>query len=101
MIVENWNKIYGELLGTTKTVYEIGEDTMTVAPHAHVLRLTPVKDSRTPFTVIIAQLENKIKCGIYTDSSSFPVEIFDVSKLDLKSIDTFKHLLSYKIDNHE
>ena len=102
MLVQNWNKIYGQNLYTNNTMYLFGEDGMTIAPESHVVRLTPVSGSgSTAFTVVITKMENRLKCGIYVDRQWNPIEIFDMSRLDLKTIDTFKKLLSYKIQTHE
>jgi hypothetical protein len=46
-------------------------------------------------------LDIRIACGIYVDTKWDAIEVFDVSKLDLKRMDTFKKLLSAKIQNHE
>ncbi len=102
MYIENFNKIYGTNLHTMNTMYDIGPDSMTIAPTAYVMRLTPkVGVSNTSFTVVITLLENRFKCGIYIDGKWNPLEIFDLSRMDLKSIDIFKKLLSQKINNHE
>lgn len=101
MLVENWHKIYGKLLGTTKNVYEIGEDSMTIAPNAHTLRLNPVKSGSTTFTVVVTKMEGHIKCGIYWDRQWQPIEIFEISRMDLKRIDWFIEKIAYKIGNHE
>ncbi len=104
MLIENWNKIYGELIYTNTVVYEVCKDTMTVAPQSHTLRLRPIKggnqDTKS-FTIVITMLDKRIACGIYIDKQWNPIEIFDMSKLDLKRIDTFKKLLSAKIQNYE
>lgn len=102
MLVENWDKIYGINFYTNNTMYQIQKDTMTVAPNAHTLRLIPVSGSGSlAFTIVITKMENRIKCGIYVDRHWNPIEISDISRLDLKTIDTFKKFLSYKIQNHE
>ena len=102
MYIENFKKIYGTNLHTMSTIYEIGPDSMTIAQNAYVMRLTPkVGVGNTSFTVIITILDNRIVSGIYVDGQWNPREIFDISRMDLKSIDTFKKLLSQKINNHE
>lgn len=102
MYIENFKKIYGTTLHTMSTSYEIGPDSMTIAPTAYVMRLTPkVGVCNTSFTVVITILENSFKCGVYVDGKWSPIEIFDISRMDLKKMDTFKKLLSYKIANHE
>jgi len=103
MLVENWNKIYGINFYTNNTMYEIHKDSMTIATNAHTLRLIPVSGSGShAFTIVITKVENSIiKCGIYVDTKWNPIEIFEMSRLDLKTIDAFKKLLSYKIQNHE
>lgn len=102
MLVENWDKIYGENLFTSDTMYGFYKDMMTIAPDAHAVRIVPMSGKcNTPFTIVITKAENIIKCGIYVDRQWTPLEIFEMSKLDLKTIATFKKLLSYKIQNHE
>jgi len=46
-------------------------------------------------------LENRIKCGIYVDGQWNALEIFDMSRMDLKTMETFKRLIAQKIQNHE
>lgn len=102
MFIENFDKIYGINLHTMDTMYEIGPDTMTIAPSAYTMRLTPkVGRGDKSFTLVVTKLENSIKCGIYVDRQWNPIEIFDISRMDLRSIDIFKKLLSQKIQNHE
>jgi hypothetical protein len=104
MLIENWNKIYGEHLYTNNVMYEVCKDTMTVAPQSHTLRLNPVSggnQDNKAFTIVITMLDKRIACGVYVDNQWNPIEIFDMSKLDLKRIDTFKKLLSAKIQNYE
>ncbi len=102
MLVENWDKLYGENLFTPDTIYGFDKDTMTIAPYAQVVRIAPMSGKgNTPFTIVVTKAQNRIKCGIYIDRQWNPIEIFEMSKLDLKTIDTFKKLLSYKIANHE
>jgi hypothetical protein len=77
---------------------------MTVAPQSHTLRLNPVSggnQDNKAFTIVITMLDKRIACGVYIDNQWNPIEIFDMSKLDLKRIDTFKKLLSAKIQNYE
>ena len=102
MFIENFSKIYGTNLHTMSTIYEIGPDSMTIAPTAYVMRLTPkIGVGNTSFTVVITILENRIACGIYVDKQWTPIEIFDLSRMDLRTMDLFKKLLSQKINNHE
>lgn len=103
MHIENFNKIYGQVIYTNDTMYDIVKDTMTVAPYnSYTLRLNPMSGkTKNGFTLVITIYENRIRCGIYVDNQWNAIEIFDLSKLDLKSIDTFKKLLSAKIQNYE
>lgn len=102
MFIENFDKIYTEKLFTSDTLYEIGEDSMTIAPNHHTLRLTPISGKGTePYTVVLMKKHNSINCGLYHDRAWSPIEIFDMNKLDLQNINTFKKLLSAKIENYE
>lgn len=102
MYIENFDKIYGQNLYTSNTMYEVQTDTMKVATNAYTMRLVPtIGTNNKPFTVIITKIKNSIQCGIYVDNHWDALEIFDMSKLDLKTMDTFKKMLSYKIGNHE
>ena len=104
MYIENWDKIYGRVLYTLKTKYEITKDDMKVAYNAYTIRLRPIMyGTLNPksFTIIVTILDNSIRCGIYLDGEWQPVEIFDMSRMDLKTIDRFERLLSQKIQNHE
>ena len=102
MFIENFNKIYGTNLHTMGTMYDIGKDSMTIAPNAYTMRITPkVGVCNKSFTVVITKVETSIRCGIYVDREWNPIEIFDMSRMDLRSMDLFKKLLSQKINNHE
>ena len=102
MLVENWNKIYGNVLYTPDTMYEFVKDTMTIATESHVVRINPISGKgKEPFTIVVTKAEGRIKCGIYLDKHWNPIEIFEMSRMDLKTMDTLKKLLSYKIANHE
>jgi len=102
MLVENFDKIYGQNLYTSNTMYEFQKDLMTIASLAHTMRLVPtIGTNKKPFTIIITKIKNSMQCGIYTDNHWDALEIFDVSRMDLKTMETFKKLLSCKISNHE
>lgn len=104
MYIENWDKIYGRVLYTLKTKYEITKDDMKVAYNAYTIRLRPIMYGTaypTSFTIVVTVLDNSIRCGIYVDNKWEALEIFDMSRLDLKTIDTFEKILSQKIQNHE
>lgn len=101
MFIENFDKIYGTGLYTPRRFYNIAKDDMVVAPYHHVLRVVPIAGVGNCFTVVLAVIDDAIKCGIYIDNTLNPIEVFELSKLDLKRIDTFKNLLSAKIQNHE
>jgi hypothetical protein len=103
MLVENWDKIYGINFYTNNTMYEVRKDSMAIAPNAHTLKLIPVSGSGSlAFTIVVTKMQHGvIKCGIYVDSNWNPLEIFEMNRLNLKSIDAFKSLLSAKIPNHE
>lgn len=102
MLVENWNKIYGSVLYTIDTMYDMCEDSMVITPTAHTLRLKPISGKGTQyFSIVVTEIENRIVCGIYVDRDFRPTEVFELSRLDLKSVDTFRKLLSAKIQNHE
>lgn len=102
MYIENFKKIYGTNLHTMSTIYEIGPDNMINVQNAYVMRLTPkVGVGNKAFSIVITILDNRIVSGIYVDGQWNPIEMFDISRMDLKSIDTFKKLLSQKINNHE
>jgi hypothetical protein len=103
MYIENFDKIYGQVLYTSDTMFEFTKDSMIVAPHSsYTLRLKPVSGTtKHDFTLVITVLENRIKCGIYIDGKWEALEIFDMSRMDLKTIETFKRLVAQKIQNHE
>ncbi len=102
MYIENFTKIYGQVIYTSDTMFECTKDNMIIAPNAYTLRLKPISGTtKHDFTLVITVLENRIKCGIYVDAQWNAIEIFDMSRMDLKSIDTFKKLIAQKIQNHE
>ena len=104
MLIENFHRIYGEILYTSDVLYEIRKDSMVGTAYSHTLRLmptSPINQNTKAFTIVITMLDSRIACGIYVDTKWDAIEVFDVSKLDLKSIDTFKKLLSHKIQNYE
>lgn len=103
MLIENFDKIYGQVIYTSDTMFECCKDTMMVALYnSYTLRLKPISGkTKHDFTLVITVLENRIKCGIYIDGQWNALEIFDMSRMDLKSIDTFKKLMAQKIQNHE
>ena len=104
MLIENFHKIYGEILCTSDVLYDVRKDSMVGASYSHTLRLiptSPINQNTKAFTIVITMLDTRIACGIYVDTKWDAIEVFDVSKLDLRSIDTFKKLLSHKIQNHE
>ena len=102
MYIQNFNKIYGRILYTRDSTYEITKDTMVVAHNAYTMRLKPIRGKNTqPFTIVITILDSSIRCGIYLDGEWQPIEIFDMSRMDLKTIDRFEILLSQKIQKHE
>lgn len=102
MFIENFDKIYKFPLHTPYWAYTITKDEMKVGYNQYAIRLTPTVLNRQSkyFSVLITKSETNMKCGIYGDSVR-PLEIFELSKLDLKSIDTFGKLLSQKIQNYE
>ena len=52
--IENFDRIYGEKLYTSNTLYKIERDSMTIAPYHHVLRLLPeVGKSSEPKTIVL------------------------------------------------
>ncbi|MEY4334044.1 MAG: hypothetical protein RLZZ196_2787 [Bacteroidota bacterium] len=102
MFIENFNKIYGEHLYTPDTMYAITKDSMTITAEHHALRLKYISGKgQKQFTILLAKKNNSITCAIYTDGIANPLETFHISKMDLKSIDAFKTLISYKIINYE
>ena len=104
MHIENFDKIYGRVLYTLKTKYEITNDDMKVAYNGYTMRLKPIMYGTAypkSFTIVVTILDNSIRCGIYIDNKWEALEIFDMSRMDLKTIDTFEKLLSQKIQNHE
>ena len=103
MFIENFDKIYKFPLHTPYWAYTLTKDEMKVGYNQYAIRLTPtvLNNQSKYFSVLITKSETNIKCGIYGDRSVHPLEIFELSKLDLKSIDTFKDLLGEKIQKYE
>ena len=103
MFIENFDKIYKFPLNTSMWAYNITKDEMKVHHDHYAIRLTPtvINGRSKQFSVLIGKFENRIKCGIYKDREVQALEVFEMSRLDLKSIDTFKKLLSAKIQNYE
>lgn len=103
MFIENFEKIYNFVLHTPYWAYTITKDEMKVYHDNYAIRLTPtvINDRSKQFSVLIGKFENRIKCGIYKDREVQALEVFEISKMDLKSIDSFKKLLSLKIQNYE
>ena len=104
MLIENFDRIYGEIIYTTNTAYEVCKDSILRSSYSHTIRLNPIKGGNQDtkaFTIVISMLDVRIACGIYIDTKWDAIEVFDLSKLDLKRMDTFKKLLSAKIQNHE
>ena len=103
MFIENFDKIYKFPLHTPYWAYNITKDEMKVHHDHYAIRLTPtvINDKATHFSVLIGKFENLIKCGIYRDREVKALEVFEMSRLDLNSIDTFKKLLAAKIQNYE
>lgn len=103
MFIENFDKLYKFPLLTSMWAYNITKDEMKVQHQHHAIRLTPtvINDKAHHFSILIGKFENCIKCGIYKDREIQALEVFELSRLDLKNIDTFKKLLSAKIQNYE
>ena len=103
MFIENFDKIYTFPLHTTYWAYTITKDEMKVGYNQYAIRLTPtvLNNNSKHFSVLIGKFEDHIKCGIYKDRELHALEVFELSRLDLKTIDTFRKLLSQKIQNHE
>ena len=103
MFIENFEKIYKFPLHTPYWAYSITKDEMKVTHKHYAIRLTPtvINNRSKHFSVIIGKFDTYIKCAIYEDRHWQPLEVFELSRLDLKSIDTFKKLLSQKIQNYE
>ncbi len=103
MFIENFDKIYKFPLVTPYWSYNITKDEMKVTHNYYAIRLTPtvINASSQQFSVLIGKFENYIKCAIYKDREVHALEVFELSRMDLKSIDTFKKLLSAKIQNYE
>ena len=103
MFIENFDKIYKFPLVTPYWSYMISKDDMKITHNHHAIRLTPTvfNDKARCFSVLIGKYPDHIKCAIYNDRDWQPLEVFEMSRLDLKSIFTFKKLLSAKIQNYE
>ncbi len=103
MFIENFEKIYTFPLHTPYWAYTITKDEMKVTHNHYAIRLTPtvLNNKSKHFSVLIGKSEKRIICGIYSDKHIHALEVFELSKLDLKTIDTFKKLLSAKIQNYE
>lgn len=103
MFIENFEKIYKFPLHTPYWAYTITKDEMKVTHNHYAIRLIPtvLNNKSQHFSVLIGKFEDCIKCGIYKDREMRALEVFELSKLDLKSIDTFKKLLAAKIQNYE
>jgi hypothetical protein len=102
MFIENFDKIYGENLHTMATIYSIERDTMTIAPHHHVLRLIPkVGKSNVEKTVVLMKTDSGVKIGIYTDSAWNPILIKEQKFKDIKRLGDFKILLAELINPYE
>jgi hypothetical protein len=103
MFIENFDKIYRFPLHTPYWAYTITKDEMKVQHNYYAIRLTPtvLNNKSKHFSVLIGKFEDHIKCGIYSDSHLHALEVFELSRYDLKSIDTFKDCLAAKIQNYE
>ena len=103
MFIENFDKIYKFPLHTPYWAYNITKDEMKVQHNYYAIRLTPtvINTKAQHFSILLGKFEDHIKCGIYKDREIQALEVFEMSRLDLKSIDTFKKLLSAKIQNYE
>jgi len=42
MYIENFTKIYGQVIYTSDTMFECTKDNMIIAPNAYTLRLKPI-----------------------------------------------------------
>ena len=103
MFIQNFEKIYNFPLSTVYWSYIITKDEMKLTHNYHAIRLTPtvINDKSKHFTVLIGKFDDSIKCGIYNDKDIHALEVFEISKMDLKNINTFKKLLSQKIQYYE
>jgi hypothetical protein len=102
MFIENFDRIYGEKLYTSNTLYKIEKDTMTIAPLHHTLRLIPeVGKSSEPKTIVLMKTNEGIKIGMYIDREWNPVFIKDTKFRDIKTLSEFKILLSTLIEPYE
>jgi hypothetical protein len=102
MFIENFDKIYGETLYTTNTMYEIQKDAMVVAPYHHVFRLNPIQGTaHNPMTVVLMKTDKCIKMGIYYDTYLNPIAIKDIPFRYMKGLTDFKILLATTIEPHE
>ena len=103
MFIQNFEKIYQFPLHTPYWAYTITKDEMKVTHNHYAIRLTPtvINDKSKQFSILIGKFENEIKCGIYRDRDFQALEVFELSRMDLKTIDRFERLLSQKIQTHE
>jgi len=100
--IENFDRIYGEKLYTSNTLYKIERDTMTIAPNHHTLRLIPeVGKSAEPKTVVLMKTIEGIKIGLYIDREWNPVFIKEQRFRDIKRFEDFKILLATLIEPYE
>jgi hypothetical protein len=102
MFIENFDRIYGEKLYTSNTLYKIEKDTMTIAPLHHTLRLIPeVGKSSEPKTIVLMKTNEGIKIGMYVDRQWSPLFIKDIKFRDIKRFEDFKILLATLIEPYE
>ena len=102
MFIENFDKIYGEHLYTSNTIYEIEKDVMVIAPYHHVLRLNPIQGmAHNPMTVVLMKTYECIKMGVYHDTYLNPILIKDIPFRDMKGLTNFKTLLATIIEPYE
>jgi hypothetical protein len=103
MFIENFEKVYKFPLHTTYWAYTITKDEMKVTHNHYAIRLIPtvLNNKSKYFSVLIGKSNKRILCGIYSDSHLHALEVFELSRYDLKSIDTFKDCLAAKIQNYE
>ena len=103
MFIENFEKIYKFPLHTSYWAYTIIKDEMKVNYNQYAIRLIPtvLNNNSKHFSIFIGKFEDRIKCGIYKDREMHALEVFELSRCDLKSIDTFKDCLAAKIQNYE
>ncbi len=100
--IENFDRIYGETLYTSNTMYDIQRDTMTIAPSHHVLRLIPkVGKSDIAKTIVLMKTNEGIKIGMYVDGSWNPIFIKEQRFRDIRRFEDFKILLATLIEPYE